>query len=357
MKLITRYILFKCIGIASLILLGFAIVFSIFSVLNELGNVGKGSYTFISMLIYTAASIPNYMYLLAPMATLIGGMSAMLGLVKTSEYAIFRTSGISLKDIAKILVIFGIIFAIFTALMGEFIAPYSNQFAKVFKQEKTQIVATKQLSSGIWSRDADNSIINVASIPAHSKNQIAGIRIFKYNDTNILQQYITADIANYTDHTWILDKPTIYDYTKSSLQITTPENLVWKSSLEPNYFKVLVVAPEEMSANDLYKYTNHLRKYKQSASNYETTLWNKLLYPFSCISMALIVLGFIPNNARHGNLGSKLFAGIVLGLVFFFTNKLIGFGAVIFHINPIFAAIAPTLLLLGIGGYIISKKE
>ena len=55
------------------------------------------------MLIYIIILMPNYVYLLMPLAILIGVMISMLSLVNYSEYAIIRTSGVSLRKIMIIL--------------------------------------------------------------------------------------------------------------------------------------------------------------------------------------------------------------------------------------------------------------
>ena len=357
MTAITRYIFQKCLFNTFLMLLAFLMLFSIFNIIGEIGNVGKGDFNTLSMLFYTLLSIPNYMYLLMPLAVLIGVMLAMLNLVNYSEYAIIRTSGISLRKIMIILLSYGFIFSLFTLTLGEFVAPAANNYAKVYKKTKMQEVLSTKLQTGIWTKDGENGFVNIKQIMPDST--IEGVNIFHYDDKLKLQEFLTADRGHYdiNKNSWILDSVTRYDYRGVNIESSLLHEYVWKTTVEPKYFNVLVIQPEEMSATGLLKYMEHLEVNNQSTARYNIAFWGKIVYPFACISMTLIALAFIPNNRRNINLGSKLFAGIIIGVAFFFTTKLFGFLAFLLHWNAILSAILPTLVLLGVGGYFVLRKD
>lgn len=359
MNKISRYILKKCFLNTTTLLFAFAIIYAVINAINELGDVGKGNYTTISMFIYLGALLPTYIYLLIPLAVLIGVMIAMLSLVKNSEYAIMRTSGVSLMDIAKILAVFGLIFAIATFTVGEVIAPQATHFAKIYKLNRIAERVSSELSSGVWSKDGEHNIINIKQIDQNNSQSISDIQIFSYNDDQDLQQYIIAKHGTYDaqNHSWVLQDVTIYRYGAANLGINKTTQFVWHSTIDPSYFNVLVIAPEDMSVYALVKYIGHLRNNNQAVNRHEIALWSKLLYPIACISMALIAIGFIPNNGRNINLSVKLFFGILIGVTFFFSNKLVGYMAVLFNWNAILSATIPTILLFVIGGIVILKKE
>lgn len=357
MKKLSRYIFRKCVFNTFLILTAFIVLFSIFNILGEIANVGKGSFTTGSLFYYTFLLIPNYIYLLMPLAVLIGVMISMLGLVNYSEYAIIRTSGFSLKHITLILSAFGITFSLITFLMGEIVAPRSNHYAQVYKITKTRSVMTTQLRSGIWSKDGDNSFVNIKQVLPD--NSIIGVNLFNYDRNLALLSYISADHGNFNEskQAWDLYDVTVYDYTSQNIQIKHLNEYLWKSSVVPSYFSVLVIAPEDMSAFGLIKYIHHLKENNQSTQRYQIAFWSKLLYPISCISMALIALAFIPNNRRNINLGTKLFAGILIGVAFFFTTRMISFMALLFNWNAILSALLPTAILFTLGWYFVLRKE
>lgn len=357
MLLLSRYIFKKCLFNTLLVLAAFVLLLAVFNILGQLGDLGKKEFTLLPMLFYTMLLIPNYAYLLMPLSVLIGVMLALLNLVNYSEYAVIRTSGISLQRISMILLSYGICFSLFTFLLGEYIAPYANDYAQVYKNSKTHEIVSTTLHSGVWSKDGLNSFVNIKQIMPDST--ILGISEFHYDDNLHLHEYLTASEGsfNYNSHTWTLTNAIDDLYTESNIIRTITPHYVWHTSIEPKYFSVLIVTPENMSALGLLKYMHHLAINHQSTERYQIAFWGKLLYPVSCISLALLALIFIPNNRRNIHLGSKLFAGILIGVSFFFITRLINYMALLFAWNAIAAALIPTVLLLAGALYFVSKHN
>ena len=357
MNIISRYIFKKCFINTCMVVFSFAVLYAIVNTISSISDVGKGDFNTFSLFVYTLALIPNMIYQLIPLSVLIGVMTAMLGLVNYSEYAIIRTSGISLKQITTVLLIFGICFSLITFFIGEIVAPSANTFAQDYKITKTKQVITTQLNSGIWSKDGNNNIVNIKQVMPD--DTISGVSIFKYSDSLQLEKLITSSGGKYDKSlcVWDLHNTKILDYTGQNIAESQIEHYYWKTAIEPSYFNILVISPDDMSAISLIQYMKHLELNNQSTQRYQIAFWNKLLYPIAAISMALIALAFIPNNRRSINLSSKLFVGILIGLSFFFLTKLVGFMALLFNWNAVISATAPTLGLFLIGWYVILRKE
>jgi lipopolysaccharide export system permease protein len=357
MKIITAYIIKKCLFNTFLILLAFVVLFSIFNIIGQVGDIGKGEFNFFALLWYVILQVPNAIYLLLPLAILIGVILAMLTMVNYSEYAIIRTSGISLRKITVILLIYGACFSLITFIFGELVAPVANNYAQLYKKNKTHETISTQLHSGIWTKDGTNRFVNIKQILPDST--IIGINIVKYDKNLQIQDYTVAESGQYDNNKnqWILSNVTNYLYTAEQIFKTESLYATWNTSIDPKYFSVLIIAPEDMSVFGLMRYMTHLNRNHQSILRYDIAFWNKLIYPLSCISMALIALAFVPNNRRNINLGGKLFTGIMVGIVFFFVTKLLGFLALIFHLNAILSAVTPTLILFILGWYFVLRKE
>lgn len=357
MNLIARYIFKKCLFNTLVMLLSFVMLFALFSIIGQLNEIGKGDYTLGAMLYYTLLQMPNFLYLLMPLGILIGVMISMLGLVTFSEFAIIRTSGVSLRSIMVILLVFGFIFGVITFLLGELVAPLANNYAQFYKKSKTHEVVSTQLSSGVWSKDGDNTFVDIHQILPDSS--IIGVSVMKFDSDLKLIQTIEAERGefDYKRTVWTLKNALVKDYTKTNITNISYPEYTWKSTIEPKYFSVLIITPEDMSAFGLLRYMQHLSRNHQNIRRYEIAFWGKLLYPIACITMSLIALAFIPNNRRSVNLGTKLFTGILIGVSFFFSTRLIGFMALIFHWNPIISAFTPTLVLLTAGWYFVLRKE
>ena len=131
----------------------------------------------------------------------------------------------------------------------------------------------------------------------------------------------------------------------------------WESILQPELLSTLLVEPERMSVADLGRYIEHLATNRQNTLRYEIALWGKLFYPLACLTMALVALAFTPVNQRQSNLGSRIFVGILIGLAFYFINRLFGHLGLLYGWSPPLVTLLPTLIFLAVGTWFLVRQE
>ncbi|MGH9600742.1 MAG: LptF/LptG family permease, partial [Terriglobales bacterium] len=95
-------------------------------------------------------------------------------------------------------------------------------------------------------------------------------------------------------------------------------------------------------------YSHHLKENRQKALRYEIALWNKLIYPLAVVVMMVLALPFAHIQSRQAGVGAKIFAGIMLGLLFFFVNRLFAHLGLLNDWPPFAAASLPTAIFLSI---------
>jgi lipopolysaccharide export system permease protein len=118
--------------------------------------------------------------------------------------------------------------------------------------------------------------------------------------------------------------------------------------LDPKLLSVLLVAPEQMSAWDLYSFVQHLHENNQQTSRHEIAFWNKLIYPFAVLVMMVLALPFAYYQQRVGGVGAKVFSGIMLGIGFVTLGRLFTYLGLLRDWPPFWSAILPTLLFLSL---------
>ena len=106
--------------------------------------------------------------------------------------------------------------------------------------------------------------------------------------------------------------------------------------------------PEKMSAWRLFSYAQHLRENRQKALRYEIAFWSKITYPLAVLVMMVIALPFAHFQNRQAGVGAKIFAGIMLGLVFHFLNRLFSHLGLLNDWPPLGAASMPTVIFLSV---------
>ena len=124
------------------------------------------------------------------------------------------------------------------------------------------------------------------------------------------------------------------------------EEAKWHSLLRPELLNVLLVMPEKMSAWNLYTYISHLTVNKQKTTRYEVALWAKMIYPLACLVMVILALpfGFIQQRATGAT--TKIFVGIMLGVMYQILNRVFSHLGLLNDWTPLFSAITPTILFL-----------
>lgn len=355
MTLIRNYLLRQLTGITFFTLAAFLGLYSFFDIISESSNLGKAKYNLWRMLLYVTMQIPSHAYELMPLAVLIGCMITMIQLTNHSEYTVIRTSGISIAQIAKILVQFGLLFTLVSMLLGEFAAPYLQTKAEKVRLEAMQSVVAKNFRSGVWLKDS-NHLINVTELLPN--NRLIGIKIYTYdNNYRLIQSRIAQRGRFLRNGYWELEN--VFDSNISTDKIVTQFSPIvkWPTIIDSNILRVLLIEPQHMSAYGLINYIQHLRVNQQTTQTYEVALWGRLFYPLACVSMALISLAFVPRQRRHGQLGKNMFLGICLGVGFHFANRLFGFLSMRYDWSPLLSAMLPTVLLLIAGVVVISWQE
>jgi len=128
--------------------------------------------------------------------------------------------------------------------------------------------------------------------------------------------------------------------------VTQLETATWNSLIRPELLNMLLVLPEKMSAWNLYSYINHLTLNKQKTTRHEMALWTKMIYPLACLVMVILALPFGFIQQRSTGASTKIFLGILLGVMYQILNRTFVYLGLLNDWPPLFSTIAPTALFL-----------
>lgn len=358
MKRLFRYIGAEIALYSSFTLLILISLFSFFDLLREIDDIGKGGYRFIDVVIYVLFEIPSHAYELLPVAVLIGGIYALSTLASNSELTVMRVSGVSMMRLTGWLAVIGVLFALLTALLGEYVAPAASRAGSRYRIESTQQVMVGDTRSGIWIKDGKQIANITAMLPDLT---LQGLRIYEFGNGQRVERIIDASKASFDEDkgNWQLSESTLTDFPADAQKVTLsrPPALVWNTTINPDMLAVLMLKPADMSMRALAGYTSHLRENGQQTARYDLALWNKIFYPVACISMMLIALPFALLQRRSGNVGTRIFSGILLGVGFNFLNRIVGHLGVLYEFPAPLAAALPTLALLFLAAFILWRQE
>ena len=345
MKLLTRYLSREIYGSLLLVFVALLMLFAFFDLLGELNDLGKGQYNLTYVLLYVLLTVPTRIYELFPVAVLIGTIFALVQMAANSELTIFRSSGASLKQMIRALLKIGLPLMILSLVIGEFVAPPSMRLAQELRLKALNSqVSFKEFRSGVWVKD-EGSFINVKNVLPDST--LLNVSIYEFDKNFALDSITAAQRGVYVkEGSWQLEDVMQTRFDKQGAQISHLTQKEWNSSITPDILRVLMVVPEQMSACNLYLYTQHLKENKQESARYEIEMWNKLVYPFSVMVMMLLALPFAGHHQRQGGISGKIFMGIVLGLSFYFIGRLFAHLGALNNWQPMLSALAMTVIFL-----------
>jgi lipopolysaccharide export system permease protein len=175
------------------------------------------------------------------------------------------------------------------------------------------------------------------------------VKIYEFDDRHRLLSISLAATGSYQgERRWRLEKVSRTDFEDMKTTVREIAQVEWESVLDPSLLSVIMQKPEKMSAWRLYAYAQHLRDNRQKSLRYDIALWAKFTHPLAVVVMMVIALPFAHFQARQAGVGSKIFAGIMLGLMFHFLSKLFAHLGLLNDWPPVAAAIIPTLIFLSV---------
>ena len=346
MTQLARYLALQVLAASGFVLLALLVLFAFFDVMQELGSLGRNNYGLGQAVVVVGLSIPGHLYEILPVAALIGTLFALSRLVGNSEYAVMRVSGLSNWRVAGYFAVIGVLLSLLVLVLGEYVAPWSDQAAQRYKLSATRSVVAQQFRSGLWVKDG-STFINVREVMPD--NTLRGIEIYGFNDDGRLGWIRAADEASWRgNQTWDLQRVMETRFASDGIRAARSAHQNWQSVLTPDILSVLLVAPEKMSARTLWRYVAHLKENNQKATRYELALWSKFISPFVIPIMMLIAMPFAIQRPRAGGTSSKIFLGILAGLGFHLLSRLFGHLGLLNDWPAVVVASLPLLIFLAI---------
>ncbi|HTH43705.1 MAG TPA: LPS export ABC transporter permease LptG [Oxalicibacterium sp.] len=344
MKILQKYFAIEIGRSVLFVLIAFLALFAFFDLIGELKSVGHGGYQIQQAFFYVVLGMPAYAYELMPIAALIGTIWALAQFAARSEFTIMRASSMSTAEAAMILAKIGVLFALITFVLGEFIAPVTSDMAERMQSAAKGGSQSQQFRSGMWTKDVIRSggttgeaigtrFLNVRDV--RPDGQLVGLKIYEFNRDFHLLHLLTASKADYKgNNTWTMSNVAEATFADKVLQadagsdqtgaISTKKypTLDLVSEVTPEILSVGFSDPESMSAYDLVKYTQYLEENNRDTARYKIAFWKKVVYPFAVFVMMALALPFAYLHFRSGGVSLKIFTGIMIGVSFQLSNSL-----------------------------------
>ena len=346
LRIIDNYIARHIIASSATVLLVLLAIFTFFSLIDELEQVGRGSYSVANVFFVTVLRLPGLIYELLPMAALIGSLLGLGTMMRNGEITVIRAAGVAKSRIVKAVMKAGLVLVVAAMLIGELVAPAAESYAKQYRSMAINNRITLKTKNGFWARDG-NSYINIREILPG--DQLQEIYIYEFDNNNELRTSTFAERARFVDNKWILENIAQTLVNDEGLQHRHTEVAAWDSLLRPDLISVVAIQPDSLAIWTLVKFIGFLKTNEQDAARYEHALWIKIVYPLATGVMVFLAIPMVMRANRSTTVGQRIIVGGLIGLGFHLLNQAAGHLGIVFNVPPFLSATGPALTMLLIG--------
>lgn len=322
--------------------------------IDEADDISE-TYGFLQVALYVGLSLPGTVYEYIPFAALIGCMLGLGQLATTSELVVMRAAGVSVGRLTWLAMKPALLIAAMGFALGEYMAPATDQMAETRRALAQNPGESFGGRHGVWNREG-NTFLHFNAVEAKG-GLVHGITLLQMDDKLRMQSSLRARFATYHGDYWTMEN--VVQTTFRSWETVREESatLRWDTGITPQLLAMVVVEPSQLTLGDLYRYSRYLQQQGLESEDYQLALWRKLLQPLAVAALVLVAISFIFGPLRDGTMGFRIFAGVIVGIVFRTSQDLLGPASMVFGFSPLYAALAPILLCMGAGLILLARTR
>ncbi|PKF63012.1 lipopolysaccharide ABC transporter permease LptG [Psychromonas sp. psych-6C06] len=354
MGIIDRYIgktIFASTFLSLFVLIGLS---SIIKFVEQMKNVGQGTYDVWSAGYFVLLKMPVEIAVFFPMAALIGALIGLGSLASSSELVVMQAAGLSKLRIAGAVLKTAIPMVLAVMVLGEFVAPVTDKEAYSMRDQARSGQQKVSNKYGVWVKDGD-AFVSIGRM--NSQAQLFDVQLYFFDKQMQLERALLARKAVYQENSWLLTNISSTEFSEEKTSVSVQNEYIWKTELTPKKLEVVLSDPDKMSMRDVYNYITYLETNEQDANRYWLTFWRKAVLPFTIVVMMLLSVSFIFGGLRTVTMGTRLIFGIASGFTFHVSGELFGPASLVFGLPPALGALLPSLLVLLVAMYLLKKQS
>lgn len=343
MGLLSRYLMRTILSSTALVLAVLLALAGLFQFIGNLDDV-QGDFELPQVFLYSLLRLPQISFEMLPMATLIGSLLGLGALASKSELVVMRTAGVSIARLSGMVAVSGLVLLVLAGLIGEFIAPPLDFFARNLRAEARFSQTERASGNPAWVKDGD-VILHLERV--NSEFEFGGVYLFRFNTDRSLKSIARADNSGITDDDrWLLENYRETRFESGGVQTTSSSLTLESLDVGTDVLGITLVKPVSLSARGLLSYIDYLRRNELSAERYEMELWSRIATTSTVALMPVLALAFVFGSLRSAGAGSRLMIGVMIGLGYFLASETLANSGQVFNLNPAIVSWIPTMALL-----------
>ncbi|MGI9270423.1 MAG: LPS export ABC transporter permease LptG [Woeseiaceae bacterium] len=351
-SILTQYMMRSILAMTAMVLLVLLALAGLFEFIAELDDT-QGDYQTPQVVLYSLLRLPQLAFEMLPIAALIGSLLALGGLASNSEIIVMRSAGLSVVRLAGMVGITGLTMLILTGLLGEFIGPPLDYFARNMRLQARSEQADERLGKEAWAKDG-NMVLHFERVS--SEFDFGSIYMFKFDEFNKLESIARAENSGIDDDdNWVLQNFRETRFSGDGVQVVETSLAVESFDIDAEVLGISLVKPQSLSGRGLLSYIGYLKRNSLDADRYETELWYRIARTTTVMVMPLLALAFVFGSLRTGGAGARLMIGVVIGLAYYLASEMLANSGQVFNLNPAVIAWLPSGVLLAVTLFALNR--
>ncbi len=312
MTILVKYIAQEFTKFFLLFLFAFVMIILVGTLFSRLGNIFSSFDQFLLFLQETALLLPDLLELIIPVTILLATITTFNLLNRTSEIVAMRTTGMSLFQLAKPVLGVSIMVALLTYFNQNY---FYNWMEKQWSPAKTS-----QSLPPLWKIGKDHIYYFGTR---HFNSTIEQIAIFNLkNSPYRMAQRTTIDRGEQKEGRWHFKNINQRDFLPEQTSFQQQSERFESIEDFPAVSFEQSVDPHHQPLWPLFQTSIRLQEEGHDATRHWVAFHQKLAYPVTLLTMALIGLALSLSPSRHGKAAEGMAMSCLFGILFWITNQI-----------------------------------
>ncbi len=310
-----------------LIAAGFALILVLLDLVEELHRAADSSIGFAQAARLAALNMPDGLYRILPLITILAALALFLSLARSSELVVIRAAGRSALRMLLSPVLTALALGFFAVgLLNPIVAVSSEAYKALLSHYASGPENVLSISrEGLWLRQtaaAGQTVIR-ADHSSLDGTRLVGATFISLDGKGQPVQRVEAARADLTHGAWQLtdakiwhfDTPNPEQSARQASEMTLPSDLT-RQQIRDGFGN-----PSEIPIWQLPDFIERLRKAGFSAREHRVWLQMEMALPLLLAAMVLIGAGFTMRHVRFGRTGMMVLAALISGFAIYFLRN------------------------------------
>ncbi|HNX82045.1 MAG TPA: LptF/LptG family permease [Candidatus Omnitrophota bacterium] len=331
MRILDRYVTKNVLALFFTCIFSFLFLYVIIDVFANLNDFLKLHTPVLVLIQYYVSYLPIIFVQVAPISTLLAILYTFGSFNRNNEIIAMRSSGLSIFQISKPIIIFGVILYMFIFWINDRFVPNALQLNQ---QIKTQIESGKKQTP----QKTDETILNLSMYGLRnrlifvnrftpSSNTMEGITILEHDEHQNLIKKIVANKAVFMDGLWRFYHSLTYEFELNGQMKTEPRYMDEEIVAIPETPKEFLSQRQKTENMTIAQIQDYIWKLSKSGATgvirkLKVDLYQRFAFPLTSFIIIFLAIPFSLKLKKRATGLSSLGLSIVVGFLYYVVNAI-----------------------------------